>query len=55
MELVTITELFPIVAHQGGWDEFLLVASPLAVIGGLLWLANRRVSAQVESAEEKSD
>lgn len=40
--------LSPIVAHQGGWDEILLVVAPLAVIGGLLWLANRRVTAQLE-------
>jgi len=32
-----------IVAHQGGWDEFLLVAGPITVIVGLLWLAKRRV------------
>lgn len=30
-------------AHQGGWDEILLVAAPIAVIAGLLWLAKRRV------------
>lgn len=40
---------FPIFAHQGGWDEALLVATPLAVIGGLLWLANRRVKQQLEA------
>ena len=38
-------------AHQGGWDEILLVVGPLAVIGFLLWLANRRVAAQVAAAE----
>lgn len=31
-----------ILAHQGGWDEILLVAGPIVVLGGLLWLANRR-------------
>jgi hypothetical protein len=31
-----------IVAHQGGWDEGLIVAGPLLVIVGLLWLAKRR-------------
>jgi len=41
--------LAPIVAHQGGWDEILLVVAPLAIIGGLLWLANRRVTAQLEN------
>ena len=29
-------------AHQGGWDEMLLVAAPIAVIVGLLAIANRR-------------
>ncbi len=38
----------PLFAHQGGWDEVLLVVAPLALIGGLLWLANRRVSAQLD-------
>ncbi len=37
-------------AHQGGWDEFLLVAAPLGVIGLLLWIANKRVTAKLEEA-----
>jgi hypothetical protein len=32
-----------IVAHQGGWDEILLVAGPILAIVGLLALAKRRV------------
>ncbi len=31
-----------LVAHQGGWDEVLLVAAPLGLMAWLLWLANRR-------------
>lgn len=51
-------EIFPAVqvsmlAHQGGWDEILLVAAPLLVVGLLLWLANRRVSAQLEQAQDQ--
>jgi hypothetical protein len=34
--------LAPLFAHQGGWDEFLFAAGPIALIGGLLWLANKR-------------
>lgn len=30
-------------AHQGGWDEILLIAGPIGIIMGLLWLAKRRV------------
>jgi hypothetical protein len=37
-----------ILAHQGGWDEFLLVAAPVAFFGFLLWLANRRAQAQLD-------
>jgi hypothetical protein len=31
-----------VLAHEGGWDEILLVAGPIVVLAGLLWLANRR-------------
>ena len=33
-----------VLAHQGGWDEVLLVLVPVAVVGWLLWLAKRRVN-----------
>jgi hypothetical protein len=39
-----------VLAHQGGWDEILLVLGPLAVVGLLLWVANRRVSAKLEES-----
>ena len=42
-----------ILAHQGGWDEILLVVGPLALIAGALWLANRRVSAQLDAIGEQ--
>jgi len=32
-----------VLAHQGGWDEILLVLGPIAVIVGLLKLAKNRV------------
>ena len=31
-------------AHQGGWDEILLVVGPMALVAGLLWLAKQRVT-----------
>jgi hypothetical protein len=34
-----------LLAHQGGWDEALLIAGPMLAIVGLLWLAKRRVVA----------
>ena len=35
-----------VIAHQGGWDEILLVAAPLGLMAWLLWLANRRASSR---------
>jgi hypothetical protein len=44
-----------IVAHQGGWDEILLIAGPIAVIAGLLVLAKKRVDAAAAAAEATRD
>lgn len=30
-------------AHQGGWDEILLIVGPVLVVVGLLRLAKKRV------------
>ena len=38
-------------AHQGGWDEILLVGAPIALIVGLLAVVKRRVDAQMASDE----
>lgn len=32
-----------VLAHQGGWDEILLIGGPIVLIVALLWLAKRRV------------
>jgi len=42
---VARVERLALVAHQGGWDEILLVLGPILLIAGLLWLAKRRVDA----------
>jgi hypothetical protein len=39
-----------VVAHQGGWDEALLIGTPILAIVGLLWLAKRRVDAAAHAA-----
>ena len=33
-----------VLAHQGGWDEALLVAAPLLVVAGIVWNAKRLAS-----------
>ena len=44
--------LSTLLAHQGGWDEMLLVAAPIVVMGLLLRLANRRVERQLGTADK---
>ena len=43
-----------LLAHQGGWDEILLVLAPIAVVGALLWLAKRRLQRAQASEETRS-
>jgi hypothetical protein len=46
-----------LLAHQGGWDEILLVVGPMALVAGLLWLAKRRLTSGTRDAPptQKSD
>lgn len=41
-----------VLAHQGGWDEVLLIAGPIIAIAGLLILAKKRVDAAAESVND---
>jgi len=38
-----VTAVAAILAHQGGWDEILLVAVPILLIIAALWVVKRRV------------
>lgn len=40
-----------LIAHQGGWDEAVLIGAPILIIMGLLWLAKRRVDAANDAAQ----
>jgi len=44
-----------LLAHQGGWDEILLVAGPIAVVVGLLALARRRVTRAEAAAQHATE
>ena len=44
-----------IVAHQGGWDEILFVAGPIAFIAALLRVAKRRVDRAAATAPTADD
>lgn len=41
-----------IVAHQGGWDEVMLIGGPILVIAGLLFLAKKRVDSALPNNQE---
>ena len=42
-------------AHQGGWDEALLVAGPLLLFAGIVWNAKRRAVKQSRTAPSEDD
>ncbi len=41
-----------IIAHQGGWDEVLLIGGPIIIIAGLLILAKKRVDSALPDSNE---
>lgn len=51
-----MTAAIAVLAHQGGWDEVLLVAVPIVAIIAVLAVAKRRVDKmQPRSPTEKHD
>ena len=44
-----------LLAHQGGWDEVLLIGGPIVAIAGLLILAKKRVDAAADESANTSD
>lgn len=44
-----------ILAHQGGWDEILLVAGPIVLVVGLLGLAKRRIERAQAVTDDRDD
>ena len=43
-----------LVAHQGGWDEILVVLVPIGIFAALLAVANRRAS-RAQSERDDAD
>lgn len=43
-----------LLAHQGGWDEGLLVIGPLALLAVLLDVARRRANKEREAEDQAS-
>ena len=49
------TSIIALLAHQGGWDEILLVAGPIAVIIGLLAIVKKRLDRSIELRNRQVD
>jgi hypothetical protein len=47
--------IIALLAHQGGWDEILLVAGPIAVIVGLLAIVKKRLDRAVKLRNSQVD
>ena len=48
----TLPHDIPLLAHQGGWDEIVLVLAPIAIVAALLWVARRRVTRASAEADD---
>lgn len=44
-----------LLAHQGGWDEILLVAGPIAIILVLLMVVKKRIDRAMASRQRQVD
>ena len=47
--------IIALLAHQGGWDEILLVAGPIAVIVGPLVIVKKRLDRSVALRNRQVD
>jgi len=50
-----VPAVFSVIAHQGGWDEILLIAGPMLAIGWLLVIAKRRVDAAARKQQNSQN
>jgi hypothetical protein len=44
-----------LLAHQGGWDEILLIVGPILVVVGLLRLLKKRVERNAAATTDTTD
>lgn len=49
------TLMIALIAHQGGWDEILLVAGPIAVVVGLLVIVKKRLDRSIALRNRQVD
>ena len=44
-----------LLAHQGGWDEILMVAGPIAIIVALLAIVRRRLGSGASTTDDRQE
>lgn len=52
MVVLSSLQTLTLVAHQGGWDEMLMVIVPVGAFAALLYGANKRAAKLAEQAEQ---
>ena len=52
--LPDLVDTAPMLAHQGGWDELLMVVGPIVIFALLLRAANRRAARLEQEGEDGS-
>lgn len=48
----SLPPIAPVLAHQGGWDEMLMLASPILVFLAVRWVARRRERREEREVEQ---
>lgn len=52
MDPIATAGALTLLAHQGGWDEMLMVAVPVGVFAALLYAANKRAGKLADQHHE---
>ena len=52
MDPIAASRTLTLLAHQGGWDEMLMVFVPVSAFAALLFVANKRAAKLADQAED---
>ncbi len=52
MDPIAAVPTLTVLAHQGGWDEMLMVFVPVSIFAALLYMANKRAAKLADEARD---
>ena len=52
MDPIAAVPTLTVLAHQGGWDEMLMVFVPVSLFAALLYVANKRAAKLADEARD---